>query len=310
MRRRLLVVASTTALALALSAGVAIADELEEYLEEAAEASYAGQQATWCSFGGKTEFSIVSVEHAGSSVMLEAAGTSQVISGGKTSANGSENGLALAKWSSVPVADRYETAQVTSEIRLGRKVSVLTIKEGSLTRAKIWFDDLTGAAMGSEVYDGDGELFRLSWMIDFDSNPRRIYEVLHDPESIYDVVVAADTSEFAADLAGYDLVDAYEGPSDSLHAFYSDGLFSFSLFTLDGSGMAEAFEEAETMDLDSGSYRWILTSSDIWTHWSGDGKTYVLVGDLPPDHLEEVLADLPHPDGESLLSRIWNGIFG
>jgi hypothetical protein len=306
----MLTVVSLTGLVLMLASTVAAADDLEDLLAEAAEADYAGQQATWCSYGGKTEFSVVTVEHSGSLMMVEAAGSSQVLGGGKTSAVGDENGMALSDWSSVAVADRYKTAATFSEVRLGRDVTVVEVHEDGQVRARIWFDESTGAALGSEIYDDGGALFRLSWMLDFDPNPRRIYTVLNGGASTYDVVVGADADALAADVAGYEQVDTYAGPSDSVHAFYSDGLFSFSVFLIEGEGATGPFVEADIMETDSGTYRWILTPSDLWVQWSGGGLTYVLVGDLPPDHLEEVLAELPAPARGNIFSRIWSGIFG
>ncbi len=284
--------------------------DLEDYLAEAAEASYAGQRATWCTYVGKTEFSIVSVEHAGSLLMVESAGSSQVLGGGRASDNGTGNGLALSDWSSVDVADRYEVAAVSLELRLGRDVVVVTIDEDDALRARIWFDESTGAALGSEVYGGNADLFRVSWLIDFDPNPRRIYTMMGNETSTYDVVVAARADFLPTAVHQYQLVDTYAGPEDSIHAFYSDGLFSFSVFVLDGEGATGPFVEADTMNLGSGSYRWILTPTDLWVQWSGGGKTYVLIGDLPPDHLEEVLGQLPTPARRNIFSRLWNGIFG
>ena len=131
-----------------------------------------------------------------------------------------------------------------------------------------------------------------------------------DETSTYDVVVTTTADALPGAVDQYQLVDTYAGPEDSVHAFYSDGLFSFSVFVLDGEGATGPFVEAETMDLASGSYRWILTPTDLWVQWSGGGKTYVLIGDLPPDHLAEVLGQLPAPSRRNIFSRLWNGIFG
>nr|MDJ0962322.1 hypothetical protein [Acidimicrobiia bacterium] len=90
---RIATVASVTALFLSLAPAVGHAAEgdLEDYLADAAEASYAGQRATWCTYAGKTEFSIVSIEHAGSMLMVESAGSSQVLGGGRASDNSTGN---------------------------------------------------------------------------------------------------------------------------------------------------------------------------------------------------------------------------
>lgn len=289
-------------------APAALASDLEERLTDAAEAIYAGQQATWSSFNGQTELNVVSVEHAGSKLMVESGATAQVLGDGRVSTVDSGSGVALSHWSSVPLADRYVTASTRSEVRLGRNAVAVTIEENGTTRARIWFDEQTGAALSSEIYDGNGDLFRVSWMLDFDPNPRRIYTVAG--ASSYDVVVTAESDQLPESVAGYTRVDTYQGPNDSIHSFYSDGLFSFSIFQADGEGATGPFVDAETMKLDSGSYRWILTPAELWVQWSGSGQTYVLVGDLPPDHLEEVLGELPAASSGNFLTRIWNGIFG
>lgn len=305
---RLLVAFILVLAALLLLAPAALASDLEDYLAGASEADYAGEQATWSSFNGATEFDVVSVEHAGSKLMVGSGATSQVLVDGRVSTVDSGNGVALSRWSSVPLADRYVAATTTSEVRLGRNAVVVTIEEDGTARARIWFDEQTGAALSSEVYDGEGDLFRMSWMIDFDPNPRRIYTVAG--ATSYDVVVTAESDQLPESVAGYARVDTYEGPNHSIHAFYSDGLFSFSVFQIDGEGASGPFLDAETMKLDSGTYRWILTSAELWVQWSGSGETYVLVGDLPPDHLMEVLGELPVASSGNLLSRIWSGIFG
>lgn len=289
----------------------ALAVELEDYLAEAGEASFAGRQATLCNYGDRTEFDVVSVEHAGSLVMVEDAGSSQMVGGGRYSVAGDgASGIALSDWSSGVTADRYVTASAVPDSRLGRDVVVVTVEESDTVRARIWFDDVTGAALGSEVYDGGGDLFRLSWMLDFDPNPRKIFTMMRDSDSTYDVVVAADAGELADTVAGYLRVDSYAGPDDSLHAFYTDGLFSFSIFLIDGQYEAESFADADVMRVDGAEYRWLLTPSDLWLHWVGGDGTYVLVGDLPPDHLADVLRELPQPSQGNIFSRIWQGLFG
>ena len=79
---------------------------------------------------------------------------------------------------------------------------------------------------------------------------------------------------------------------------------------VDGEGTMTPFADAQTLKIGSGTYRWLLTASELWVQWSGDGHTYVLVGDLPPDHLNEVIAELPAASGGNFLTRIWNGLFG
>jgi hypothetical protein len=306
---RLLLLTSMVAAVVATTTATASAGELEDYLTDAADSSFAGQQATWCSYDGETVFNVVSIEHAGDLLMVENADSEQMVGDGRNAVLGG-GGIALSTWSSVPVSDRYSVGSVDIEERLGRKVAVVTVDEGAEVRARIWFDDDTGAVLGSEVYDGSGNLFRLSWMLDFDPYPRKIYTVMGEAGSTYDVVASADAGSLPATIAGYERVDTYDGPDDSLHAFYADGLFSFSLFVIDGEVDVSSFRNADAMRVAGNEYRWLLTSSDLWLQWSTGGSTYVLVGDLPPDHLREVLTELPQPSRRNLLVRLWRGLFG
>jgi hypothetical protein len=303
--------ASLAGLLFVATAEVAGATELDDYLAEAGEASFAGRQATWCTYADHTEFSVVSIEHAGSLVMVERAGSSQMIGGGRNAVQGeSDAGVAISNWTSIALTGRYSTAAVDHEERLGRDVAVVTVDEGDSIRARIWFDEETGATLGSEVYGGDGEVFRFSWMLDFDPYPRKIYTMMGDDGSVYDMVVGADSDNLADSVAGYVRVDTYAGPDESLHAFYADGLFSFSVFVIEGQVTTSPFSGSDAMEVGDAEYRWLLTPSDMWVQWTGDGLTYVLVGDLPPDHLELVLSELPRPSRGNILSRLWRGLFG
>ena len=134
--------------------------------------------------------------------------------------------------------------------------------------------------------------------------------MMRDEGSTYDLVVSADAGDLAKTVAGYVQVDAYAGPDESLHAFYTDGLFSFSVFLIDGEMASGPFVEADTMRVGAAEYRWLLTPSDVWLQWVAGGKTFVLVGDLPPDHLQQVLDELPRPSQGNIFTRIWRGLFG
>ena len=61
---------------------------------------------------------------------------------------------------------------------------------------------------------------------------------------------------------------------------------------------------------EGGEYLQMVTPSEVWVAWRHDGSTFLLVGDLPPDHIVRVLSELPQPEGANLLSRLWRGLFG
>ncbi|MDX1450854.1 MAG: hypothetical protein R3246_17520, partial [Acidimicrobiia bacterium] len=117
-------------------------------------------------------------------------------------------------------------------------------------------------------------------------------------------------SSLPHDAAGYVRADTYAGPDDTIQAFFTDGLFSFSLFELDANVPLDRFDEAPTIELAGSTYKRLVTPTDIWVSWESGDTAYVLIGDLPGDHLEQVLDVLPEPRSRGLLSRLWSGLFG
>ena len=64
----------------------------------------------------------------------------------------------------------------------------------------------------------------------------------------------------------------------------------------------------------SSKYEMVPTAETIRLHWKSDSNNYVLVGDLPPDHVEDVLDELPRPPAprapRSVFSRWIGRVFG
>ncbi|MDX1747427.1 MAG: hypothetical protein R3324_15950, partial [Halobacteriales archaeon] len=162
----------------------------------------------------------------------------------------------------------------------------------------------------TEVYDGNGLLFRYSAMLEFDPRPGLTYADMSAMGEVYDVMLPVEVDSLPHDAAGYVRADTYAGPDETIQAFFTDGLFSFSLFEVDADARLDRFDDASTAELNGSSYRRLVMPTDIWVMWRAGDVAYVLVGDLPPDHLEDVLAELPEPRERGLLSRIWRGIFG
>ncbi len=113
-----------------------------------------------------------------------------------------------------------------------------------------------------------------------------------------------------ASADGYSRLDVYRDQDGVVQAFYGDGLFSFSVFQLPGIQGEDRFAHATELALAGDRYEVLVHPTDLWVRWNSGGTTYLLVGDLPPDHLESVLRELPKPSGNDLLSRLWRGLFG
>ncbi len=305
---RLVPVAVVVAAVVAGSMAPAVASDLDTYLNQAEASSYAGRQATWSTLDGATTFGVVSVEHAGPMMMVEGASGDTMIGDGRVF--GSGGAVVIHGWSVGGLSDRYQMAEPQAVKRLGRDATLLTILEGDTMRARIWLDDATSAPLASEVYDGAGTLFRLSSMLDFDPNPTRLYAALRDGGGDFDVALPSDRSSLPATADGYSRLDVYTGPGDVVQAFFTDGFFSFSVFEVEGSVDTTPFSDGSTVEINGSKYLRMLTPSEVWVVWKSGSMSYVLVGDLPPDHLAEVLGELPQPTRANLLQRIWRGLFG
>jgi hypothetical protein len=287
----------------------ALADDFSDLLHAAAEADYAGRQIVVTFFDGQTALEIVDIEHAGSMMMVSTEGNDSMIGAGRLSA-GDRGGLTVSSWTSMQMSDRYEVGAQNATKRLGREASSVEILEDGQRRMRVVFDDTTGAPLVTEVYDREGKLFRLTSMLEVDEVPRRIYSSPGHLSDEFEVLVPTTRHSMPAGAAGYRLADVYAGPDDSLQGFYSDGLFSFSVFAVDGAAESDRFADSSVVEVQGLKYRRLVSPGEIWVTWKSAGTTYVLVGDLPPDHLDAVLGELPKPGRRNLFSRLWSGLFG
>ncbi|MCP3974942.1 MAG: hypothetical protein GY720_10660 [bacterium] len=307
--RRVRFAAALSAVLVVASVAPALADEFGELVESASEADFAGRQIVATFLDGETAFEIIDVEHAGSMMMTGSQGHESMIGSGKLS-GGDGGAIAVSSWNSSQMSDRYEVGSSSPVKRLDREATAIEIHEDGMVRMRLVFDEVTGAPLVTEVFDGGGNLFRLSSMLEIDKIPGRLYSARGHYADEFEVLVPTSRHSLPAEAAGYNLADAYTGPTDSVQGFYSDGLFSFSLFLVEGSADSQRFSDADTVEVDGLKYRRLVNPGEIWVTWRANGDTYVLVGDLPPDHLEEVLDQLPKPGRRNLLGRLWSGLFG
>ncbi len=296
----------------AVSPGVAAADDLDDYLVRAAEADYGGRRIIVTIWEGKSHAGIADIEHSGGMTMIVGESGDMMVGAGKL-AGGGDAGIAITEWHAADNPDRYVLGEPERVTRIGRPALAVTILEGDLVRAKIYLDEETWAPLATEIFDGQGDTFRLAAFTDFDAHPGRVHRAMREPEE-YDVATSVDASSMPGgmphEVAGYSRVDVYDAGDAVRQGFYTDGLFSFSLFETDGAIDDADFEEAEELVVDDESYALIVDPAEIWVRWQNAGTSYVLVGNLPPDHLEDVLTGLPEPRNRGLLSRLWSDIFG
>lgn len=298
--RRVLVVTGVVLMVLS-AAAPSFAEDLEDYLARAAEADYAGTRVVVTVWEGRSIAEITDVEHSGEVVMMGVADT--MILEGKV-AKGGETGVAVSTWSTPVVAAKYTVEVDVGLTRLGRAARAVRIMEGGQLRARIVFDLATWAPLVTEIYDAGGELFRIASFTDFDPHPRRVYDPSFVEGHDYELAAHSDDTSLPATAGDYDRVDAYTGGDGIPQAFYSDGLFSFSVFEVGARQVAERFDDATVLRVDETEYLLVVQPTELWVAWERGDDGLVLVGDLPPDHLRRVLQDLPEPRRPNLLERI------
>ncbi len=303
MRRRRIVLVVAVVGALLATASPAFAEDLEDYLDMAADADYGGTRVVVTIWDGRSHAEMTNIEHSRDVMMLGVAGNEAMIVAGKVT-RGEGAGVALATWSGPAVTDKYAVGQADDVTWLGRRARAVTILEDGVKRARILFDVATWAPLVTEIYSDSGELFRVASFTTFNPHPTRIYDSMPDAGHDYDLVARIDQSSLPATAGGYERVDIYAGADGVNQDFFTDGLFSFSVFEVTPRQVRQRFDGADSIRLAGGDYVVLVRPSELWVAWEHGDAAYVLVGDLPPDHLEHVLVDLPVPKGRSWLDKL------
>ena len=309
MRRRLAILGSLTAASL-LAATPAVADELGEYLEEAHQATYSGRRLVATTWDGLERMGVVDVEQLGGMTMVSSGHSYLMVGDGKVHAIGSpESALSYVHDSSTPVNHGYRVAMGEIATHLGRSASVMEITEDGVLRMRMVVDAETSAPLKTEVYDDEGNVFRYSTMMEFSPTAPAMDD--YEDAGEYRMMVPLAEALVPDEAGRYGLIDVYGGPANGQQAFYSDGLFTFSLFAIEGStNIEDLASNGSAWSLHGFQYTRVIAPAEVWVLWNAQGSTYALVGDLPPDHLEEVLVDLPRPGQGNWFSRMWAKLFG
>ncbi|MFB3049699.1 MAG: hypothetical protein ACE1Z9_06060, partial [Acidimicrobiia bacterium] len=223
-----LVVAATT-----LTASPALADGLNEYLEEADEAVYSGRQFVSTTWDGVEATVMVDVRHFGGMAMVGSGPAYTMIGQGKVNAVGSpDSALAYVPGARGPVNHAYDLAGGEHSTRFGRTVKTIEIVENGRLRMRMVIDIATKATLETEVFDADGNRFRFSAMLDFSDSAAGMEDYEDDGE--YQMMLPLDEAGVPDRAGRYRLEDSYDSPTGAEHGFYTDGLFRFSLFAFEG----------------------------------------------------------------------------
>ena len=308
--RRMIVVGGIAAMVVAAGASAALADDLADYLEEAGDAIYSGQRLVGTTWDGIERLGMVDIQHHAGMASVGVGTGHAMVGAGRMHLGGPDAAaISFVLRTRPELGARYSVEGGEATQHLGRPATVLDVMEAGKLRVRMVVDDSTSAPVATQVFDAAGDIFRYSSMVDF--------SVWVDPSMVaidsreYRMMLPIDQVELPATLAGYQLIDAYSGPDDGQQAFYTDGLFSFSVFTADHRADWRAIAEDELpYTTDGYSYLRVVAPTSVWVLWNAPASALALVGDLPPDHLDQVLTELPHPGTDNWLRRMWRRMFG
>lgn len=218
--------------------------------------------------------------------------------------------LEVGEWSAWNLSDRYSLGSRVATTRLGRPATEVTVMEGGQKRARLVIDDESTVPLLTEVFNASGDVFRFAAMVEFAAAPVAELEM---PEGFMEhemMMSGTPSPRLPGSAFGYSRTDTYAMGDSGTQAFYTDGLFSFSVFEAGRGTRPAEFDSATRFEVDGIAYNRIVTPSNVWVAWSTPDRSYVLVGDLPPDHIEEVLRGLPKPGVRGVITRFLFRLFG
>ena len=215
--------------------------------------------------------------------------------------------------------DSYDVSVSGRQSVGGRPATIVTATRDGRLSAQFWIDDQTGLLLKRRLFDG-GELARVSSL--FDLHTTRAGFMQHLPPELEAPAATRLSTRYARTLTDegwacpgalpgdfqLTLLRRLQGPHDVVHAAYSDGLSTVSVFeehgTLDTSAMT-GYRQVTS----DGSSLWVREGLPTVVVWQSDDRVYTLVTDAPGSTAAELVASLPHqPDQPSDQDRLGRGL--
>lgn len=305
------VAAMSAAALLVLPVAAQAQDTLDEILESAATAEFHGRGVVWTTWGDDARAAAYDVTRSNNMSMIHGPDGDLMLVGGLTATRPASDWYAfeLSEWTAAPMSSRYSLSEPSPTSRLGRPATTFDVIEAGMVRARLVVDNESTVPLFTEIFDDNGATFRIAALIDFEPGASEMPTMPGEFHETMTMEPASDTGALPADLAGYSRADAYVA-GNGVQAFYSDGLFSFSVFETKRGSRPDEFDGATKFKVNGEDYRRLVTASNVWVYWAAPNRSYVLVGDLPPDHLEQVLVTLPEPGDRAFFVRLWRRLFG
>ncbi|MDH3498869.1 MAG: hypothetical protein OEM97_01995 [Acidimicrobiia bacterium] len=292
-------------------AAPALAQSLEEWLERAADAEFEGRQVTICDTPDGRLTEAVDVAQQNRVIVVRALGGEVVIRSGSVMTTGVDGATSISSVdssSSALLADRYSSEVRGRSTVINRAVDLVEVLEGDLVRVRYAFDLNTGAVLRSDVNNGDGSLYCTTQFVEFRPNADI---AVAEPSTTRELLLTALSSDVSlpTEVAGFAQLDMYEGPQGSTAAFYSDGIFSFTVIVADRKIAVSDLSDAPQVKVHDRDYVRRFSAGQVLFSWESADGGLVMIGDLPLDLQGAVLDGLPQPGATGFLLRMWRLIF-
>ena len=286
-------------------------DDLQEHLEKAEAAEFHGTGVVVCTWGDDSAAASYEVTRRDEMTMTSGPSGDLMVTAALTVMRAGDDWYTVdfsdrSGWS---LSDRYRLGTPAATMHMGRPANTYMVFEGDLPRIRLVIDQRTAVPLVTEVLDDAGRVFRMAVLIDLDDTAG---DMPPQPDPAHSRTVASiePGATLPVSLAGYRRVDTYLVEGGGVQGYYSDGLFAFSVFETGRGATPETFRDATAFTAGGSWYRRVVTPSQVWVYWNSPDRSYVLVGDLPPDHLVTALEGLPQPGERTLLVRLWRRLFG
>ena len=308
------------AITLVLVPATAASADLDELLERSRQATYSAEQVVTCSTPEGVRDAVVRIQQSGGEVRLGSTASTDIeVSAGlgnwTLKRQGGVVSSAAVESSGQPTAAKYVLSEPRESEVLGRPASsyVLVQSTGSdsdpgpdVLRAELVFDNQTGVLMAATTFLEDGSTYCRRRFVSFDPTDPDFtpFELTNfgEPQASVEIETALPD-----EVAGFDRLDLYEDTDGFRFAYYSDGFFSFAVFE---TPIKVDLPDASRVVFGGAAYQRTFTAGHATYVWESRDGGVALVGDLPPDMHESVLAGLPESEQPGLFKRWWRSLFG
>jgi hypothetical protein len=294
-------------------ASVAWGAELDELLERSSQASYSAEQIISCSTPDGVRDAVVRLAQADGEIRVGSAVTEEVevFSGdGDWTLSRGDGVVTSATVTEAEAfeAPAYEVEEAGGRLLLGRRATAYRLFRDGVLRAELVFDDAMGAMVMATTYAADGSVYCQRRFVSLDPTPPVFPAAKEDLDPGAEIQSVDHVSTNLPDIvAGFQRLDLYEDEDGFRFAYYSDGFFSFAVFETPTRVM---LPDGVVAEIGGEVYERSFTAGQATYVWESRVGGMALVGDLPPDMHESVLAALPRPEEPGLFRRLWRRLFG